>query len=173
MSQSPTPKAPDKPAPAPAHAISPDELMSDFRGHSLVKIMVFTLVLHVLVFALFSPGYLKRLVFGESPEPSEPIADLTDQQRMDKAQKEGDSVLREIADRYGLTLTQLKAQLASEKARASIDPAKTAEQVPPSTDKPDPASPIERDITIQIDGPVVPDLSADDEEDLFAPGTPR
>ena len=45
-------------------AVSPDELMSDFRGHSLIKILIFTIVVHIFILAIFSPGYIKAQVFG-------------------------------------------------------------------------------------------------------------
>lgn len=164
---SPKPMTPPKAVSPPnADAITPDELMSDFRGHSLVKILIFTVVVHVVLLAVFSPGYIKTQVFGESEdEPTEEVAELTDEQKLEKAQKDGKAALREVANKYGLTVKQLNEQLASEKAATpAVDPA--------ATDSGESDSQIERDLTVEIDGPDEPDLSADDEEDLFAPQSP-
>lgn len=170
-----TPPPPNKPTTKPKvakvskdiDAISPDELMSDFRGHSLVKIVIFTVIVHVFVFALFSPGYIKAQVFGESEEPDEAVAEMSEEEKLDKAQKDGKAALREVADRYGLTIKQLREQLDAEPAASSVTPAD-----PITPDTTEPASQIERDLEVEVVGPAVPDLSIDEEEDLFAPETP-
>lgn len=163
------PTDPPKPAAAPpTYAISPDELMSDFRGHSIVKIVVFTIVVHVFLLAIFSPGYIKTQVFGESNEPDEAVAELSDEEKLDKAERDGKAALREIADRYGLTVKELKAQLAAEQAAKPADPSDS----PATAGADEPGSQIERDLEVEAEGPDQPDLSPDEEEDLFAPDTP-
>jgi len=166
----PTERTPEpKYDPPKLDAVSPDELMSDFRGNSLVKIVVFTVVVHIFILALFSPGYIKAQVFGESEEIDEAVAELSDEEKLDKAQKDGKAALREVADKYGLTIKQLREQLDVEPAAAATtDPASEA-----TTDAPDqPASAIEQELDVEVEGPKVPDLSVDEEEDLFAPESP-
>lgn len=167
----PTPQPKAGPAPAKPDAISPDELMSDFRGHSLIKIVLFTVVAHVFILALFSPGYLKTQLFGESQAPDEEVAELSDEEKLEKAQKDGNAALREVADKYGLTIKQLREQLDAEQAAAPATGAQPASTG--TTDAPEqPGSQIERDLEVEVEGPKVPDLSVDEEEDLFAPDTP-
>jgi hypothetical protein len=144
--------------------------MSDFRGHSLAKIIIFTVIAHVFILAILSPGYIKTQVFGESDEPAEEVAELSDEDKLKEAQKDGKAALREVADKYGLTIKELKAQLDAEQpdpAGVGVDPAD-----PAAADNTEPGSQIERDLEVEVDGPDVPDLSIDEEEDLFAPETP-
>lgn len=151
-------------------AVSPDELMSDFRGHSLMKILIFTIVVHIFILAIFSPGYIKAQVFGESEEPAEEIAELSDEEKLAKAQKDGKDALREVADKYGLTIKELREQLDAEPA---ADPATATAEGPATPTPEEPAgSQIERDLEVEVEGPEVPDLTVDEEEDLFAPETP-
>ncbi|MFK7790695.1 MAG: hypothetical protein AB8C95_14535 [Phycisphaeraceae bacterium] len=159
----PTPKSS---VPPNIDKVSPDELMSDFRGHSLVKIVVFTVIVHIFVLAIFSPGTIKTQVFGESNEPAEEVAEMSDEEKMDKAQKDGKAALREVADRYGMTIKQLREQLDAE---PSVQPVNSSDTTTPATE---PSSQIERDLEVEVEGPAVPDLSVDEEEDLFAPETP-
>ena len=167
MTDKETPVSP-KPNSRPAvDAVTPDELMSDFRGHSLVKILIFTVVAHVFLLAIFSPGYIRAQVFGESEEPAEEIAELTDEQKLDKAQKDGKAALREVADKYGLTIKELREQLDAEPAVPTTGTDTTADPAATDTDEQD--SQIERDLKNKIDGPDEPDLSVEEEDDLFAP----
>lgn len=171
MTDETTPK-PTKPSPAPVvDAVSPDELMSDFRGHSLVKILIFTVIVHVFVLALFSPGYIKAQVFGESEEPAEEVAELSDEEKLEKAQKDGKAALREVADKYGITVKALKEQLDSEPAAAPDTTVDTPAD-PEPTDTEGTGSQIERDLETEADGPAVPDLSIEEEDDIFAPESP-
>ena len=163
------------PKPSPprrADAVSPDELMSDFRGHSLVKIVIVTVVAHIFLLAIFSPGYIKTQVFGESEAPTETVAELSDEEKLEKAQKDGKAALREVADKYGLTVKELRAQLDAEQpapANVGGNPATGPAVEPEGTE---PGSQIERDLETEVEGPAVPDLSVDEEEDLFAPESP-
>lgn len=155
---------------SPVDPVTPDELMSDFRGHSLVKILLFTVVVHVFILAILSPGYIKEQVFGESEEPEVEVAKLTDDERLEKAQKDGKQALREVADKYGLTMKELREQLDAEPAAANTD--SPAGQNPATPETADPGSAIEKELDIEVEGPKVPDLSVDEEEDLFAPESP-
>lgn len=170
MNETEPTKAPKPNPPQPVDAITPDELMSDFRGHSLVKILIFTVIAHVFLLAIFSPGYIKAQVFGESEEPTEEVAELSDEEKLDKAQKDGKAALREVADKYGLTIKELREQLDAEPAAVTTGTGASSE--PTTTDTTEPDSQIERDLEVEIDGPDAPDLSVEDEGDLFAPEAP-
>lgn len=164
------PTQPPKPSTPPkVDAVSPDELMSDFRGHSLLKIVVFTVIIHVFVLAIFSPGYIKAQVFGESEDPADEVAEMSDEEKLDKAQKDGKAALREVADRYGLTIKELRAQLDAEPTAATTTP---TTNTPDTADTTEPGSQYQRDLEVAVDAPTEPDLSVDEEEDLFAPETP-
>lgn len=155
--------------------VSPDSLMTDFRGSSLFKILLFTLILHVVVLIALSPGYLMKLVFGEQPEPvPEEVQQLSEEERLGKAEEEGKAAFREIADRYNVKFSDLKARLTDGTPAAT-----------PNTDTPaDPAagtgdaatgdgstsggdSQIEKDLNRTADGPSMPPGSPEDGEDLF------
>ncbi|MGB0766599.1 MAG: hypothetical protein ACPGYV_02685 [Phycisphaeraceae bacterium] len=154
----------------PIDAVSPDELMSDFRGQSLVKIVVFTIALHVVALAALSPGYLKTQIFGESPEPEPEVAGLSDEELMNEAEQAGTDALRKIADQYGVSVRELKAQLASDAPAADPPPSVEGDADSPVAEEPQ--SQIERDLQVEADGPAVPDLSIEEEDDIFAPGAP-
>ena len=156
---------------APLDAVSPDELMSDFRGHSLIKIVIFTVIVHVFILAIFSPGYIKAQVFGESEAADEEVAELSDEEKLAEAQKDGKAALREVADKYGLTIKELREQLDAEQpdTPAAADPADATA----TTEEPDePASAIEKELDVEAEGPKLPDLSIEEEEDIFAPESP-
>lgn len=154
--------------------ISPDELMSDFQGHSLMKIVIFTVIVHIFLLAAFSPGYIKAQVFGESEEPDEEVVELSDEEKLEKAQKDGKAALREVADKYGLTIKELREQLDAEPAAATAagTDTPTGPADPTAAGTSEPGSQIERDLQEQAEGPAVPDLSIEDEEDIFAPESP-
>jgi hypothetical protein len=144
--------------------IAPDELMSDFRGHSLVKVVIFTIAVHIFVLLIFSPGYIKTQVFGESETEDTSVAELSEDERRVQAQRDSQAALREVASRYGMTLTELREQLDAEES----DVSSVTQRVEPEAETPG-DSQIERDLSSEVEGPVVPDLSIDDEDDLFAP----
>lgn len=172
MTDKETPESPQPRSRPAIDAVTPDELMSDFRGHSLVKILVFTVIAHIFLLAIFSPGYIKAQVFGESEEPAEEITELSDEEKLEKAQKDGKAALREVADKYGLTIKELREQLDAEPVAAPAPDTDGTPSDPTATDTDEPDSQIERDLTNQVEGPKVPDLSVDEEEDLFAPESP-
>lgn len=154
--------------------VAPDELMSEFRGKSLGKIIIFTVLVHGIFIGVFSLGGLFN---GE----------LTEEQQVDRAVEDGMKALRDIADRYeAVSVSDLAARLAGGKPRAvdsksqdgddadadAASPDETAE--PPAGDgqEDDGVSDYQRTMEVKEDGPKLPDLDVDDEDDLFAPETP-
>ena len=99
---------PDNPPASPAHTqpVSPDTLMSDFRGKPIVAIVIFTLIAHGLFIGVFSLGYLRDQVLGED------TSSLSEDERMDIALDEGTKALREIAERHNLSVQDLSNRSA-------------------------------------------------------------
>lgn len=156
-------------------AVSPDELMGDFRGRPIVKIVVFTLIIHVVVVGVFSVGYLKDQLLGVD------TSQLGDEERMDIAVREATTALREITDRHNVSIQDLSSRFAGGARKAIAPPASddTPDTADPSAtttppDKPDePGSEIEKTLQTTEDGPDVPSLAPNEEDDdLFAPDAP-
>ena len=74
-----------------AREISPDALMSDFRGRPVMSILTFTVIAHLLFIGFFSLGYLRIQVFGES------YSSLSEEERLDQAMEEATRSLRKIS----------------------------------------------------------------------------
>lgn len=167
----PTPE-PGKPLIRGDGEVTPDSLLGDFRGRPLGKIILFTLIVHLVFVSIFSLGYMRELVLGKGG------AD------MELAVREATAALREIADRHEVDVQELGKQFAGNRPTAAPatpeEPAAPAEQptdaTPAAPAEPDePAkglSEIEKALQVQEVGPQTPDLSADHEEDLFGPKTP-
>lgn len=170
-----------RPAGNPGHASvqpSPDSLMGDFHSKPLLKIILVTVIVHLLIVGGFSFGYFKRQLLGQS------TASMTDAQKLDLAVRDGTTALREIAERYGVNVQDLSGRFsgsaAPRPAPAMQPDAQPATQ--PGSDAPvnndqstppqQPKSEIEKVIEQKEPGPEVPDLSIEKEGDLFAPTKP-
>lgn len=156
-------------------AVSPDELMDDFRGRPIAKIVVVTLIAHVLVVGAFSIGYLKDQLLGVD------TSQLSEEERLDIAVREGTTALREIADRHNVNVQDLSSRFAGGARKPATpppadDPAQPDAPAPPPVDpdapnKPDSA--IEQQLKETADGPAKPDLAPlEEDDDLFAPDSP-
>ncbi len=151
-----------------ADDVSPDSLMSDFRGRPIVAILVFTLVVHVILVGVFSVGYLKNRFLGEDTSA------MSKEQRLDVAVREATTSLREIAERHGLSPQELSSRFAA----GGVPPvsttgpppeAGTVEDTPPVSDpaSAEPDSAIEKTLQEKAVGPDLPDLAPEEEDDLF------
>ena len=146
--------------------VSPDSLMSDFRGSSVAVILAFTVIVHVVLVGIFSVGYLKNEILGED------TSSLSEEERLDIAVREGTTSLREIAERHGVSPQDLSSRFS--KSRAPAAQAKSTatpessepgtETKSPETKEPDSA--IEKELQKKADGPDLPDLESED-DDLF------
>ena len=148
--------------------VSPDSLMSDFRGSSFVAIVAFTVVVHVVLIGFTSYGYLKNQVFGEDTSA------MSEEERMEVAVREATSSLRDIAERHGISPQELSDRFASGSPAKSTPEKQSAsgnEETPTDGDNAtpeEPQSPIERELQEKKDGPELPDLPPiEEEEDLF------
>jgi len=167
---------PPTPEPTGDDQVSPDALMNSFRGKSLISIVVFTLLAHAAFIGVFSVGYLKDQVFGED------TSSLSESERLDIAVREGTVALREIAERHDVRVQDLSERFnGGSRPSAPVDaetdgaaePDAETEPAPtddPGADTPDePLSDIEQTLRQEEAGPAVPEFSADEEDDLFAP----
>ncbi len=157
--------------------VSPDSLMSDFRGRSLSGMVILAVVAHVLFVGVFSLGYLARQIFGK------PTSAMTEQQRLDEAVRESTTELRRIAERYDIKVQDLSQRFAggapgpaaptqpattpppTDESHSSVEPT-----APSETEPAPPTSEIERTLQQKEVGPSVPDLK--NQDDLFAPKSP-
>ena len=158
--------------------VSPDSLMSDFRGRPIAAIVAFTVIVHVVVVGGFSLGYMKNAVFGEN------TSSMSETERLDMAVRDASTSLREIAERYGISPQELSDRFAEGKTQSSTgDSAGTEEssalpqQATSETSttasgsgesqSPQAGSAIESELEIEAAGPQVPELPSLEEEDLF------
>lgn len=161
--------------PTNADEVSPDALMSDFRGRPVVTILAFTIIIHVVLIGVFSIGYLKNELLGEDTSA------LSEDERLNLAVEEATKSLRKIAERHGVRPQDLSERFSSNGARSPTQET-TEPQVPGTNDTPlptetseepnpttaEPPSAIEKELQEKADGPDLPDLPPiAEEEDLF------
>lgn len=155
--------------------VSPDSLMSDFRGRPIIAILAFTVIAHVIVVGGFSIGYMKNVVFGEDTSA------MSEKERTDMAVRDATTSLREIAERYGISPQELSDRFANGDTQvntASTENTATSPQQaspnPPldaagaaNSGTQEPPSAIETELQIEAAGPDLPNLPMLEEEDLF------
>lgn len=157
---------PDKPVPADIDAISPEELMRDFRGRPLVRILIVTVFAHVLFIGVFSFGYVKRQVLGqEQAVAGQDNADLDQAERIKRATREGETALREIADRHGVSYSQLSASFADPSGPSNAKPSDQANPPIENNLPAQPGSDYQKDLERQLKPPADPDLTDDIEKE--------
>jgi hypothetical protein len=156
--------------------VTPESLMASFKGAGLTRMVVVTLVFHVVVIALFSIGYLKKSLLGDD------VGKLTKEQRVEKAMSDATASLMKIAEANGLNPQDIserlspggarsaKADAAAPAADAQGKPvvAAPAAQAPAGAPVPAPAKPesaIEKDLKKAVDGPKMPGTVGKD--DIF------
>lgn len=151
--------------------VSPDSLMSDFRGRPIVAILAVTLVVHSVLVGVFSIGYLKNHFLGED------TSGMSKEERLDIAVREATTSLRKIAERHGLSPQELSSRFAADDARSIPTAGQPAaapgsqptgpigQNTPPEAEEPESA--IEKTLQEKAVGPELPDLVPEDEDDLF------
>lgn len=148
-----------------ASEVTPESMMSDFRGRPIIGILGVTVIVHVILVGVFSVGYLKNELLGED------TSSLSEEERMDVAVREATASLREIAERHGVSPQDLTKQFADGKARDSATP--TNPEMPPGSptattpDTETPKSAIEKELDKVEKGPELPPALPKDEDDLF------
>lgn len=167
-------------------SVSPDALLSDFRGLSLSKILIFTIVFHLVFLTIFSPGYLYGLVVGSGTDA------MTEQEKVDEAVREMTAEARALADRYGIDSQELVKRFSEGRKPTAAPTAPTSEGANQADDNAAPTggmtvetttttvteqgadagrevSEYEKTLEVEEQGPVVPDLIPDNDDDMFAP----
>lgn len=144
--------------------ITPDQLMEKFHGSSMKKIILFTLVVHVVVLVATSMPYLWAFVAGGDSSK------LSEKERMELAAREATSSLREIASKHGLKAEELSGRFAGPAPAApQVETEKTNTEAPKGETPAEPEKPkseIEKEINTKEAGPKLPAIE-DEKEDLF------
>lgn len=147
--------------------VTPESLMSIFKGPGFVKMVIVTIIVHLVVVGGSSLGYLKRTVLGED------TSKMTKDQLIERAVSDATEAIRTIAKENGLNPQDISDQFASSGSRSVKQPVDQPDDkvntpdTPPEPDKP--LTEIEKTIGVKKDGPDKPPVIEDDneEEDLF------
>ncbi len=152
---------------------SPDELMESFKGHSIKKIVIFTVIVHVVLILGTSASFFYERLLGADSQV------LSQEERMDLAVREATTSIRAIAEKYDLKPQELSSQFADKKAKAPVEAAsdteaegvsanpETGTAADPDTGDADadkPLSTIEKELQKKADGPDLPPV---EDVDLF------
>jgi len=158
--------------------LTPESLMDKFKGPGLMKIVMVTVVFHLVVLVGFSLGFINKAIFGED------TSKLSKDERVEKAMADTTTALREIADEYGLNPQDISAQFTKGGSR-TVKKSMTAMDTKSATDKnlddlkksvdttkpagdgqsEQPKSALEKQLEKAVDGPDMPGV--DEEEDIF------
>lgn len=106
--------------------VTPDSLMYDFRGRSVLWIAVFAIIIHVGIIGGFSYNYLKELILGEN------TSTMSEEELLDNAVREATIALQDIAEKHGVS----PQELGNRFAKGSPRPPKTTDPKPVATDAP-------------------------------------
>ncbi len=159
-----------------AAEVTPELLMDRFKGVGLAKMVMVTLVFHVVVIGISSMAYLKKSLLRDD------VGKLTKEQRIEKAMADATSSLRKIAEANGLNPQDISERLSPGGARTSkagaAAPADDAQgKAAGATSAPQaaagapvvapqkPESAIEKDLKKAVEGPKMPDSVGKD--DIF------
>ena len=151
--------------------LNPDDLMSDFRSKGLLRIIIFTFVIHGVVLLGSSVPWMYDSLFSSVDE------NASEEERIKEAVREATGSLKDIAEKYGIHPEELSSQF-SKKDKKSSAPATSQERTNSSNsgkadqsqskDEGDkPKSSIEKEIEIKEKGPELPSIPKEKEEDLF------
>jgi len=162
--------------------VTPEALMEHFQGPGLVKMVLVTVIFHVVLILGTSVAFIKKEFLGED------VSKLTKEQRVEKALADATASLRKIATANGVNPQDISDKMGSGAARAlkkdaaaaGAQPASGATNnvatekpgaeapTPPATTNEAPAKPesqIEKDLKKAVDGPKAPPAAVTD--DIF------
>lgn len=159
--------------------VTPESLMEHFQGPGLVKMVLVTVIFHVVLILGTSVSYVKTSFLGED------VSKLTKEQRVEKALADATASLRKIATANGLNPQDISDKMGGGAARAvkkeslvptpksPVEGSTNAPVLPPKTSDASttgetpakPESQIEKDLKKAVDGPKVPPAGATD--DIF------
>lgn len=142
--------------------VTPESLMDNFRGPGLIKMVVVTVVVHIVVLIVGSLPYLKRTILGAD------TSKMTKEQKMENAMDDATSALRKIAAQHGLNPQDISDQFAAAGSR-TVKPDTAVEaagaEAPASvkpTEPEKPKSAIEKELEKAVKGPEMPPAGKDD-----------
>ncbi len=150
--------------------VTPESLMNAFHGPGLSKMMIVTIIVHVVVILGTSVPFMLHSVLVDD------TSKLSKEERIDKAMVDVTGELQKIADEPGLRAQEIgdlfaKGNRPQPTTAPVVDPEMESE--PETTGSPmkepeKPKSTIEQELEKKASGPSLPDVSSDiEEEDLF------
>jgi hypothetical protein len=152
--------------------VMPETLMGMFKGPGLIKMVVLTIVVHMVVILGSSvPHLIKTFTRGDAGKMSK-------DDRIKAAVEDASIVIRKIAEEHGLSPQDVSDQFASGGSRTARAGAAGGEtktpveaktvETPAETPKEEPAakSAIEKKIETKIEGPKVPTFD-NKKDDIF------
>ena len=151
--------------------LNPDDLMSDFRSKGLLRIIIFTFVIHGVVLLGSSVPWMYDSLFSSVDE------NASEEERIKEAVREATGSLKDIAEKYGIHPEELSSQFSKKDKKGSArvtSQERTNSSISGNADQPQskdeenkPKSSIEREIGIKAKGPELPSIPKEKEEDLF------
>ena len=91
--------------------VSPDSLMTDFKGKSILVIALFTIIVHVVLLGGTSINFLKEKLFSDTRK-------LSEEERKREALADATLAIRDIAAKYALTSGDITSQFSAAGSRA-------------------------------------------------------
>ena len=151
--------------------LNPDDLMSDFRSKGLLRIIIFTFVIHGVVLLGSSVPWMYDSLFSSVDE------NASEEERIKEAVREATGSLKDIAEKYGIHPEELSSQFSKKDKKGSA-PVTSQERTTGSTsgntdqsqskdDEDKPKSSIQKELEIKATGPELPSIPKEKEEDLF------
>ena len=151
--------------------LNPDDLMSDFRSKGLLRIIIFTFVIHGVVLLGSSLPWMYDSLFSSVDE------NASEEERIKEAVREATGSLKDIAEKYGIHPEELSSQFSKKDKKGSArvtSQERTNGSISGNADQPQskdggdkPKSSIEKEIEIKANGPELPSIPKEKEEDLF------
>lgn len=142
--------------------VTPDALMQRFQGIGLKKIILFTVIVHVIVLLGSSVPFLVKTVLGADARK------MSEEERITAAVQKATEAIRKIAGDYDLNPQDISERFSGGGSRAAAASSVSApeatepvEDVPVAAERP--KSEIEKQLEVRKEGPAIPQL----EDDIF------
>ena len=96
--------------------LNPDDLMSDFRSKGLLRIIIFTFVIHGVVLLGSSVPWMYDSLFSSVDE------NASEEERIKEAVREATGSLKDIAEKYGIHPEELSSQFSNKDKKVLLPP---------------------------------------------------
>ena len=142
---------------------TPGQWMERFQGSSLKTIIAFTVVVHAVLLLGTSIPFLMESVLGAN------TSKMSEEEKIESAVSEAKASLSKIAKEHGLNVEEISSQFSAGTSASSKPASKTPTTSADAAEvKPDePKTGIEKELDLKKDGPALPEIKDDGEEDLF------